>query len=269
MTRRQLLLNKINLSTPPEEILEMISVSREKRNNESDTIILINKAINTTYDYIVNLYFERAHIYQLSYMTERDKLGKGDIKKLNSSLRKMEEYIRETEKYIRQNSLERWLHRLYRFLGKISEYKGNYKDTVGYYKKSLKHWRTDPEVVSKGLPRVFELEGFLASALIMSGETEKGIRLAKKVYKEYEDKPEGRKLKKKDYTTWAIWRAGVPIFVARELVEKKVQFEKNEILAWLDDAEKLLNPPKTIKTWADFQFRKDEIHALKKRLEIV
>jgi len=264
MTRRQLLLNKINLSTPPEKILEMISVSREKKNNESDTIILINKAIDTTYDYIVNLYFERAHIYQLSYMTERDKLGRGNKKKLNNSLRKMEEYVRETEIYIKQNSLERWSHRLYRFQGKISEYKGNYHKAVDYYKKSLKRWRTDPEVVSKDLPRGLELEGFLASATIMSGEIVKGIRLARKVYKKYEDSIEGRKLKKKDYTTWAIWRTGVPIFVTRGLVEKKVKFEKEAILSWLNDADKLLNPPKTIKTWADFQFRKDEIGALRK-----
>jgi len=268
MTKQKLLLDEINLSTPPEKILKMISTVREEKDSEVDTILLINKAIDTTYDYIVNLYFERAHIYQLSYMNERDKLERGDKRKLKDSLKKMEEYVRETEKYISQNNLKRWFHRQYRFWGKISEYKGNYHKAVGYYKKSLKHWRTDPEVVSKGLPRKFELEGFLASALIMSGDVEKGMELAKKVYKKYESTFEGKGLKKKDYTTWAIWRTGVPIFAARALIEKKMVFKKEKILDWLNGAEKLLNPPKTIKTWADFQFRKDEIHALKKHLLI-
>lgn len=264
MTRRLLLLNKINLSTPPEKILEMVATLREKKHNEVDTILLINKTIDITYDYIVTLYFERAHIYQLSYMTERDKLEKRDNRVLKHSLKKMEEYVSETERYIMQNNLKRWFHRLYRFLGKISEYKGNYHKAVGYYKKSLKHWRTDPEVVSKGTPRGLELEGFLATAMIRSGKTEKGMKYAKRVYKKYESTPEGKRLKKKDYTTWAIWRAGVPIFVARGLIEKKKVFKKEKILDWLNDADKLLNPPKSIKTWADFQFRKDELTALKK-----
>jgi hypothetical protein len=242
----------------------MIAALREKKHNEVNTVLLINKAIDTTYDYIVNLYFERAHVYQLSYMAERDKLEKGDNRIFKYSLKKMEEYIHETERYIMQNNLKRWFHRLYRFWGKISEYKGNYHKAVGYYKKSLKHWRTDPEVVSKGVPRGLELEGFLASAMIMSEEVEKGMQYAKKVYKKYETTSEGKKLRNKDYTTWAIWRAGVPIFVARGLIEKKIIFKKEKMLDWLNDAEKLLNPPKSIKTWADFQFRKDELAALKK-----
>lgn len=260
-------LNKINLSTPPEKILQMISVLREKKNNKTGTLKLINKAIDTTHDYIVNLYFERVHIFQLVYMTERDGLKKGDKKKLGQALRGMEKYLGETEKYIKQNGLKRWLHRLFRFWGKVSEYKENYKDAVSYYRRSLKYWKTDPEVVNKGLPRGLELKGFLASALIMSGETQKAMKLAKKVYKKYEETPEGKILKKKDYTTWAIWRVGVPIFVARGLVNKKVEFKRGEILSWLNDAEKLLNPPKTIKTWADFQFRKDEINTLRREIE--
>jgi len=265
MTVRKLPLNDISLSTPPEKILKMISVLREKKDSDAETILLINKAIDITYDYIVSLLFERAHIYQLNYMTERDKLG-GNEKTLKYSLRKMEEYIHETEIYIKQNNLKRWFHRLYRFLGKVSEYNENYHKAVSYYKKSLKHWRTDPEVVSKGIPRGLELEGFLASALVMCGEVGGGLRLARKVYRKYENTVDGKRLKKQDYTTWAIWRAGIPIFVARGLVERGEKFDKEETLKWLENAEKLLNPPKTIKTWADFQYRKDEISSLKKEL---
>ncbi|KKQ98212.1 MAG: hypothetical protein UT24_C0014G0026 [Candidatus Woesebacteria bacterium GW2011_GWB1_39_12] len=46
-----------------------------------------------THDYIVNLYFERAHIFQLIYMTERDKLKKGNNKKKIDALKKSLERV--------------------------------------------------------------------------------------------------------------------------------------------------------------------------------
>lgn len=258
-------LQQINLNTSPEKMLEMIAHEREKKDGQDNTLKIINKAIDVMHDFIVNLYFERAHIYQLMYMTERDKLDKGDVGKNRQSLRKMEKFINETRKYIDSNGLKRWLHRLYRFYGKLNEYKGNYKAAVEYYKKSLKYLRTDPEYVEKGVPRGLELEGFLSSAMIMNGDIEKGLRKAKAVYKKYESTKLGRQLKNKDYTTWAIWRTGCVIYAARGLVKGKLaEIDKKEILDWLNEAEKYLYPPKTVKVWADFQFRKDEIKALKK-----
>ena len=254
---------KVNLSTPPQQILRMIMIAREKKYKSSETLQLINKAIDITHDYIVNLYFEQVHVYQLIYMTERDKLGKGSKTRLKAALLNMEKYTKVTEKYILENDLSRWLHRLYRFYGKVGEYKRNYKSAVDYYKKSLKFWKSDPEVIAKSLPRNLELEGFLSSAIIMSGESEKGLKMARKVYKKYDTTQEGKNLKNVDYTTWAIWRSGVPIFVARAYLEVKTNFDRKEILAWLEEALRYLNPPKSIKTWADFRYRKDEIIALK------
>ncbi len=262
-------LQKIDLSTPPSKVLQTITVARERKNKGNETLELINKAISTTHDYIVNLYFERAHIFQLNIMTERDKLEKGDYKKKVDALKMMEKYIKETEKYIVENKLDRWLSRLYRFYGKLYEYKRNYKNAVEYYKKSLKYWKTDPEVVEKNIPRNFELEGFLSSSIIMSGNSEKGLKMAKKVYGKYELTKEGRDLKRKDYTTWAIWRTGVVIYAARGLIEGRLKRDVKEINNWLSEAEKLLYPPKNVKTWADFQYRRDEISALKQLLKKV
>lgn len=259
-------LQKINLSISPKRILKMVTIAREKKGGGRETLKLINKAIDMTHDYVVNLYFERAHIYQLSYMTERDRLEKGDEGKMNKALKKMEKYTKETEKYVVQNNLDRWFHRLYRFFGKINEYKENYKKAVYYYKRSLRHWKKDPEVVEKGVPRNLELNGFLASALIMSGEADKGLKLARKTYDRYESTKEGRDLKKKDYTTWAIWGTGCVIYAINGLIKGKAEMDKKEVLKWLNEAEKLLSPPKLTKVWADFQFRRDEIKALKRQL---
>ena len=259
-------MNKINLETAPSEILQMIAASREKKDKTAETLKLVNSAINMLHDYIVTLYFERAHIYQLICMTERDRLYDGDSKKKTDALAKMKKYVAEAENYVLSNKLTRWFHRLYRFYGKVAEYKGDYKKAVSYYKKSLKFWKSDPEVVARGLPRNFELEGFLSSALIMSGDSEKGLKKAKIVYRKYETIKQGRQLKKKDYTTWAIWRTGCVIFVVRGVIEGKLKIDKKEILNWLTEAEKLLSPSKKVKLWADFQYRKDEIGALKKKL---
>ena len=259
-------LQKISLATAPKSVLKMIATAREKKDGGKETLAIINKAIDMTHDYIVNLYFERAHIYQLVYMTERDKLEGSDKRKQALALKNMEKYIRVIEMYIEQNNLKRWFHRLNKYFGKIYEYQGNYDKALEYYKKSLKYWKLDPEVVSDGYPRNYELKGCLASALIMSGDSEKGLKLAKDTYIAYEKTKEGRKLKKNDYTTWAIWRTGCVIYAANGLIKGKVKMDKERVLSWLNEAEKILNPPKSVKVWADFQFRKDEITALRKNL---
>lgn len=260
-------LQKISLSTSPQEILEIIKVYREKKNKSKETLELIDKTINTTQNYIVDLYFERAHVFQLMYMTERDKLEGRDEKKMANALQNMEKHTEIARNYIVENKLNGWFHRLYRFLGKVSEYKKNYKKAIEFYKESLKYWRQDPEVITKKLPRNLELEGFLASSLIMSGKTEKGLKMAKDVYKKYEITKEGRNLKAKDYTTWAIWRTGCVIYVTRGLLERKLNLERAKILKWLDEADRFLHPKKSVNTWADFQFRRDEISALRARLK--
>jgi tetratricopeptide (TPR) repeat protein len=260
-------LPQINLSTPPDAILQMIAKEREKKDNQAQTRKLVDRAIEMLHDYIVNLYFERAHLYQLSYMTERDKLEKGNVKSKSESLKNMEKYIKETEKYIRSNGLKRWFHRLYRFYGKLSEYRKNYKKAISYYKRSLKYWKKDPEYVEKGVPRGLELEGFLASATILSGQSEKGLKMARETYDKYENTKMGKDLKRKDYTTWAIWRTGCVIYAVGAFVKGKVKMDKKEALKWLEEAEEILNPPKSVKTWADFGYRKDEIQALRRLID--
>ena len=57
------------------------------------------------------------------------------------------------------------------------------------------------------------------------------------------------------------------MFVARGVLDKKINMGKVEFLKWLNEAEGFLAPQKTVKTWADFQYRKDEISNVRKELE--
>jgi hypothetical protein len=84
----------------------MIAKKREKSGEVGEKLILINQAIEVAQDYIVNLFFEKAHIFQLAYMQERDKVGKlRDVEKQKYALKNMEKYVKEADEYIKENEL--------------------------------------------------------------------------------------------------------------------------------------------------------------------
>ena len=87
----------------------------------------------------------------------------------------------------------------------------------------------------------------------------------KKIYEKFDKTPEGNRLKKKDYVTWAIWKSGIPIRTIKALLDQKREFDKKLMLDWLNEAKKDLNP-KNKKLWSDFSYRRNEIGSAKKKL---
>jgi hypothetical protein len=136
-----------------------------------------------------------------------------------------------------------------------------------HYKKALTCWKKDPEVVQFKVPRWLELEGFLANSLMAAGEIKEGLKKAKLIYRKYDNTKDGINLKRNDYTTWAIWKSGIPIHALQKLIESGVKFNRIKYLEWLADAEIIFIRPRGTAVWADFGFRKKEIEALKRKLK--
>ena len=238
----------ITKQTSPEEITKFISKLREQKGKEKEVLKLINEALGFGHQFIVDLFFEEALTNQHLYMNDNSN---------KDALLNMQKSALKAGYYIKRYNLNKWLSRYFRFLGRIEDYKKNFKKSVSYYKKAIKYVQIDPEPF-----RVFELEGFLAFAILNAGDIKKGYNYSKKVYKKYLETNTGSKLYKKDYFTWAVWRSGVVIRTIDTLVNKKVNFNDIEIKNWLHEVEKELN----VKGY-DFSYRKKELSDLKARLK--
>lgn len=244
------------INSPFEKITEAIASFREKKGEEKKTLAWIDHAIRFGKGFMANLYFERILVYQ-HMVIEGDK----------KALPKMEAATLVAQKYVEDNGLREWRSRVYRFLGRLYDYKGKYEKSIPAYKKSLSLARLDPEYVEKGVPRWLEIEGFMAHALINSGNLNKGLTAARRIYKKYDLNPEARFLRRKDYYTWAVWKSGIPIRTINSLMDKKALLDRKKMLDWLDEAENLLVKPKGARIWGDFGIRRGEIEAIKKRLQ--
>lgn len=251
------------------QISNEISSLREKKGKSEETIRLTDGVLDSAHDFVVNLMLEKHLLYQHIVMEEdAKKKVKRDIKRRNKGLSNMEKATSDALVYVEKNNLIRWLSRVNRCLGRVADYKGKYKHAINYYKKAIKHAKFDPEVVKGGVPRELEYSAFLAHSYMMSGQVDKGLKLAKDTYRKF-DKGVGTRLKKKDYPTWAIWKSGIPIRMIDGLIRLGKDFDKGKMVGWLDEAEELLSVPKGSKKWlgkVDFGFRKDEVTALRRIL---
>ena len=91
--------------------------------------------------------------------------------------------------------------------------------------------------------------------------------MSKRAYKKFSDTKEGKFLRRQDYPTWAIWKTGIPIRVGFWLLETNGDFDKEELLDWLVQAEEDLKVPRDSKRWVgkiDFSFRLDEIASIRR-----
>lgn len=243
------------LSSPFEKISEAIARLRERKGKEKDALAWIERGIRFGKGFVANLYFERILVYQ-HMVIEGDK----------RVLPKMEAATLVAQKYVEANKLGEWRSRTYRFLGRLYDYKGQFAKAVVVYKKALLLAKFDPEYIEKGVPRWLELEGFLANSLVMVGRTKEGMASARKTFAKYDLNKEAMALKRRDYYTWAVWKSGIPIRIINALLVKRIVFDREKMRLWLEEAEKLVNPPKSIKVWGDFRIRRDEITSLKRRL---
>lgn len=245
------MLNKLLITnnTSFEEIRQIIAKLREKRGSEKETLNLISEALKFGNGFVTNLFFEEALTHQHLYMVDNSN---------RKALNDMEKVILKASFYVNKYKLTEWNSRLFRFMGRIADYRQQYKKAIIYYKKAIKFVNSDPEPF-----RVFELEGFLAFAILMSGDIKKGYKYSLDVYYKYMKTKIGEELKKKDYFTWEVWRSGVAIRTVNALIDKKVTFNLNEITKWLKEVEVELS----VKGY-DFSYRKSELSDLKEKLKL-
>ncbi len=254
----------------PSKLLTKIRRLREEKGREEEVVVLINKALDLGYEFVLELLWEEALVYQHKIMSENTKPeSKRDKTTIRKFLRKWEEVVNEAKYYIEKYELTRWKSRLHRFLGRISDYKGDYKMAVREYKKAIKFVDKDPQVKYEKLPRKLELEAFISYSMMMSGKIKEGLLLAKRVYEKFDNTSTGRVLKRNDLPTWIIWKTGIPIRTTYALIENKMNPKDYKVLGWLQEANKLVSKPVISDKWGgkvDFEFRRNEIASIKRRL---
>ncbi|MBU0572755.1 hypothetical protein KKH23_02540 [Patescibacteria group bacterium] len=196
-------------------------------------------------------------------MDERD-IDKKGSERYDQGLEMMREMAKDAHQCITEHNVEKKLTRSHRFMGEISQFDGDYDSAVRHF--SLAISRFDDEKDFSQRINGLELRGFLAEALVLTGAINEAIDLAVNTF-EYYDKGDGAALKGKDYDTWAIWKSGVPIKVWHGVFDSNTSLsnKQRKILEnMLDQAESILMVKET---WADFQRRKNEIVAIRGKLE--
>lgn len=212
---------------------------------------------------VVDFYWEEYLYGKHLVMDERD-VGRKGSERYNQGVAMMRQMGEEAHQYIVEHNVEEKLTRSHRFMGEISQFDGDFSSAVKHFSQAISLF--DEESSFDQRINGIELRGFLAEALILTGSTDEAIGLAVETF-EFYDKGDGKLLREKDYDTWAIWKAGVPIKVWHGVFDSKTSLsnEQREILeSMLYQAKNILM---TKETWADFQRRKNEIVAIKKKLE--
>lgn len=227
----------ITKTTSLEEIRQAIGKLREQKGKEKETLKLINDALVFGNEFVINLFFEEALTHQHLYMNDSSN---------KKALIDMEKVVLRAKYYINKYKVTKLNSRLFRFMGRIADYKKQYKKAIDLYKKSDKN---------------LEIEGFISYSTTMSGQYNKGLELSKSIYNKFLKSPEGKKLKQVDYNTWAIWMSGVTIRTVNALIEKKINFNLEDIEVWIKDTEKYLNQK------GNFSYRKSEIKELWTKLK--
>ena len=181
----------------------------------------------------------------------------------------MKKSAEKADEYIKKYNVERKRPRSGRFLGEVAVFEGRYDEAVRQFEKSVRLF----EKMENWTDRVnaLELRGFLAEAMILSGEPERGVAIARKAFLDY-DKGDGALLRENDYYTWAVWKSGCVTKTWHALLAKDIPLNKDLVVGMKDmliDAENLLVIPAGQQTWGDrnFSFRKQEIASIKEGMK--
>lgn len=251
-----------------------VATLREKKGQEEVALQLIRFIRREAqklgeHDHVVNLFWEESLVGQHIVMSERDKPEeqRDEIKK-TVGMQTMWNSTSEAQKYIVQHNLSHLLSASYRFLGRVSTYKGDHEEAKKYYEQSRDLYLAVQDPVEKA--RYLELQAFLSHSLIMTGNLEEGLGLARSTNQSFFESGEGKALKEVDYFTWAVWASGVPIHIAHALFETgNLSRYREELKTWLDKANAILEVPQGITTWGDekFEIRRNEIEAIKRDLD--
>ena len=209
------------------------------------------------------VWMEKSLIWQHIFMNERNKGEGGDKEKIENAKKEMEKAINAAEKVMEEGKVDRGDVdlKIDMSLGKVAIERGDYQKAKEAYEKAI-------EVVDNPTNRL-EFKAHLCEPIIMLGNIEEGIRLAQSTDEEF-DTGAGEELKEKDYITWAIWKAGIWIRVARSLEKKEGMGEyKDLVSSKMSEAEEYLDESKILKNkWTKnpFEIRLDEISVVKKKL---
>lgn len=201
-------------------------------------------------------FFEEALVHQHGFMEEKDQ----------NSLLEMKRIVEEARSFVQEKGLAKWESRVARFLGRVADYEGKYQEAVYFYKEAIEKAPLDPKFQGNHA-LIYEYRGFLTLDELRIGDVNEGIKNAESLYANYDETSEGKELKGKDYTTWAIWRSGVVINLCKTLIDLgKLEEYRERIVNWLNLAEKDLQPPEGVQIWSDFGFRKNEIQRVREQM---
>lgn len=212
---------------------------------------------NVMGDEVVRCFLEEALIHQHGYMSSGSE----------ADLENMSKAVESAGQYVSTNSLSKWESRLARFLGRIADYRKEYSKAQEYYQQAIDKAIIDPDYATNPAI-VFEYRGFKIMDQIKLGYVEQGIAEAKALYEEYLFSEDGKSLRTRDYATWAIWRSGVFINLARALTNLGLADQyKVDILGYLEKADQDLRVPEGVSSLVDFGFRKEEIKKAREALD--
>ncbi len=207
---------------------------------------------------VMDLFLEEALVWQHIYMADKNN---------KVALEEMKKVVEEAESYAIEKSIITWQSRIARFMGRVLDYEESYTEALKQYEKAVELVASDPGY-ENNKAMVFEYYGFMALDNLRLGKTEEGMEMGEKLYLDYENSNEGKDLKAKDYGTWAIWRSGLMINMCRGVIEtNKKEAYRQEIENWLERAEKDLELPEGVNSWADFSIRKAEVAEIRKLLQ--
>lgn len=245
--------------------LKQIATLRETKGKEQDTYKLIDEAKKETTqpDILAKLYWEESLVAQHEVMNEKSS-NTPNQETIEQATKHMEEAAQGANKIIQENNLEKMKGTAYRFLGNTYRYKKDYKKAQEYFEKALEAYQ---EQGDKG---TLEIRGFIASTLVHNNNPEGGIKLALETFDAYETEEKAKKLKQNDYFTWAVWRSGIIPRLIEALEETNSEYDKETILEYLNESERILKEPEGNITWGDnaFQLRVDEINKVRKIITV-
>jgi len=254
------------------QLRKEIGEVREQKGREEETLRLITPVLEGAirigeHEDAVNLYWERYLVGKHYLMRARSEKGLGLFQKaffMARGLSLMRTAAKESSSYIERHDVESCRARSHRFSGEVDMLSRRYKSAVRHFQTGVGLFEKmdRPEQRQNAL----ELSGFLAEALVLSGNVEEGIILAKKTFRAY-DEGDGALLKERDYYTWAIWKSGCMTKLWGAILDKKIPLEddtKIGLFSMLGEAYGVLFPKQAV--WGNFLLRRDEMNTLRERI---
>lgn len=276
MTEREYLQRQITKENLPEIKMEVASL-REQGGREDEAVNMAKWAregaerLGSRED-VVDLYWEEYLVVKHIVMEARDKNGLWELPLKMGGIAKgfilMRGAANKAEDYIQEHNVTSKKARSGRFLGEIAMIQKDYPTAVKHFQNSVDLFNRKEDWRDR--VNALELSGFLAEAMILSGEPERGIALARKTFLAYENE-DGEKLKEDDYYTWAVWKSGCIVKAWHALLASGFPLNQGLREGMSDvlvDAESVFNVPEGVEIWGDFTIRKREIKAIRRELGV-